>query len=166
MNLGFSLDWVWEYFVSCMRGSIKFFFSKGSSFSYLLLSWWGDQIPLKVGYMYHRPVSETQFKWRFSGVPMMAQHWWLGSFVVFQGIRTSIAKKPSILWFFRRWGPDPLPSPFWIRLCPEPNLECRSKSLLRQGARPGWSKSSLANMAHCRVWHDTVQICVDDKIWI
>ena len=29
---------------------------------------------------------------------------WLGSLVNFQGIRTSIAKKPYILWFFRGWG--------------------------------------------------------------
>ena len=31
------------------------------------------QIPLKVGH--HRPASETPFKWRFAGGPMMAQHW-------------------------------------------------------------------------------------------
>ena len=30
------------------------------------------QIPLKSGH--HRPASETPFKWRFAGVPMMAQH--------------------------------------------------------------------------------------------
>ena len=29
------------------------------------------QISLKSGH--HRPVSETSFKWRFAGVPMMAQ---------------------------------------------------------------------------------------------
>ena len=26
---------------------------------------------------YHWPASETPFKWRFAGVPMMAQHWML-----------------------------------------------------------------------------------------
>ena len=30
------------------------------------------QIPLKMGH--HRPASETPFKWRFAGGPMMAQH--------------------------------------------------------------------------------------------
>ena len=38
------------------------------------------QIPLKTDH--HRPASETSFKWRFDGVPMIAQ---LGSFVIFQG---------------------------------------------------------------------------------
>ena len=46
---------------------------------------------------HHRPASETPFKWRFAGVPMMAQHCWLGSFVIFQGIWTSIAKQPIFL---------------------------------------------------------------------
>ena len=32
----------------------------------------GIQVPLKAGH--HRPASETPFKWRFVGVPMMAQH--------------------------------------------------------------------------------------------
>ena len=35
---------------------------------------------------------------------------WLGSFVIFQGIRTSIAKKPYIFVIFQG-GPDPLSSP-------------------------------------------------------
>ena len=30
------------------------------------------QIPLKLSH--HRPTSKTPFKWRFAGVPMMAQH--------------------------------------------------------------------------------------------
>ena len=30
------------------------------------------QITLKAGH--HRPASETPFKWRFAGGPMMAQH--------------------------------------------------------------------------------------------
>ena len=32
----------------------------------------GIKIPLLAGN--HRPASETPFKWRFSGVPMMAIH--------------------------------------------------------------------------------------------
>ena len=38
------------------------------------------KILLKAGH--HRPASETPFKWRFAGVPKMAQHWmhaWLFS---------------------------------------------------------------------------------------
>ena len=42
---------------------------------------------------------------------------WLGSFVIFQGIRTSIAKKPYISVIFQ-WGGGGLDSlsPLWIRL--------------------------------------------------
>ena len=35
----------------------------------------GIQIPLKTGHI--RPASETPFKWRFAGGPMMAQRWML-----------------------------------------------------------------------------------------
>ena len=38
----------------------------------LLLMRVEDQIPLKVSH--HRSTSETPFKWRFAGGPMMAQH--------------------------------------------------------------------------------------------
>ena len=41
-----------------------------------------------------------------AGVPMMAQ---LRSFVIFQGIQTSIAKKPYIFVIFQGGGLDPLP---------------------------------------------------------
>ena len=37
----------------------------------------------------------------------MAVEYWLGSFDIFKGIQTSIAKKCYILWFSR--GPDPCP---------------------------------------------------------
>ena len=51
------------------------------------------QIPLKAGHNW--PASETPFKWHFACVPMMANiEFWHASFVIFQGIRTSIAKKP------------------------------------------------------------------------
>ena len=55
-------------------------------------------MPLKAGR--HRLASETPFKC------------WLGSFGIFQGIWTSIAKKPYICCDFSR-GLDPL----WIRAC-------------------------------------------------
>ena len=42
---------------------------------------------------------------------------WLGSLVIFQGIRTSIAKTSYSFVIFQGWGdPDPL-SPIWIRAC-------------------------------------------------
>ena len=52
--------------------------------------------------------------WRFAGGPMVAQHWMLDlyicSFVIFQGIRTSIALETLYFWFFSTGGrgPDPL----------------------------------------------------------
>ena len=43
---------------------------------------------------------------------------WLGSFVIFQGIGTSIAKKPYIIVIFQGgWGSDPLSPPLWIGPC-------------------------------------------------
>ena len=45
-------------------------------------------------------------------VPMMAQHCWLSSFVIFQGILTSIAKKPYISYvFFKGEVRSPCPHP-------------------------------------------------------
>ena len=41
----------------------------------------------------------------------------LGSFVILQGIKTSIAKKPYSFVIFQDGGPDPLPPPLWIRVC-------------------------------------------------
>ena len=41
---------------------------------------------------------------------------WLGSFVIFQGIPTSIAKKPYSLAIFRGGGKDP-PVPIQIPAC-------------------------------------------------
>ena len=60
------------------------------------------QIALKAGH--HWPTSETPFKWRFAGGPMMALHWvlpGLGSFVILKRIRTRIAKKPYTLVFLK-----------------------------------------------------------------
>ena len=56
-----------------MRGSRKFC-QRGSNSDNIFSDNEGEriQIPLKVGH--HRPASETPFKWRFTGGPMMAQH--------------------------------------------------------------------------------------------
>ena len=41
-----------------------------------------------------------------------AIEFWLGRFVIFQGIWTSISKKPHIFVIFQEWGgPDPWPRP-------------------------------------------------------
>ena len=60
------------------------------------------QIALKAGH--HRPTSETPFKW-----PII--ECWLGSFVIFQGILTSIAKKHYIFCDFSGRVQTPCPSP-------------------------------------------------------
>ena len=51
---------------------IKKVFSEGVQlFIFILVNEW-IQIQLESGH--HRPASETLFKWRFAGVPMIAQH--------------------------------------------------------------------------------------------
>ena len=71
-----------------MRGP-RIFFSEGVQ---LFLSWFGER-----GSNYH-------YKRAIIGSPAKR-------FVIFEGLRTSIAKKPYIfLWIFRG-GPDPLPPP-------------------------------------------------------
>ena len=86
-----------------MRGSRKFC-QRGSNFDNVLLIFLyffvlidqGILIPLQSGH--HRSASETPFKWRFAGVPMMVNiECWLGRFVIFQGVWTGIAKKSYIL---------------------------------------------------------------------
>ena len=70
------------------------------------------QIALKAGH--HRPASETPL----DGVSLAGRWWpnikcWLGSFVIFQGVRTSIARKPYIFVIFQGGGGSgpPVPHP-------------------------------------------------------
>ena len=75
------------------------FFRRGPTLT-TFFSWWGENW------------SEYQY---IIGVSLAGRWWlniecWLGSFAVLQGIRTSIAKKPYILWFFRGMGSGP-PAP-------------------------------------------------------
>ena len=66
--------------------------------------------PLLAGH--HRPASETPFRWHFAGVPMMAQHLTLAWLLFdFQGILTSIAKKPYIFVIYQRGSGPPVPTP-------------------------------------------------------
>ena len=53
------------------------------------------------------------FRWRADDGPFILECW-LGSFVIFLGIRTSIAKKPNSFVMFQWGGTDPL-SPLWTR---------------------------------------------------
>ena len=71
------------------------------------------QITLKLGH--HRPAGKRHL----NGILLACPWWlniecWLGSFVIFKGIRTSIAKRPYIFVIFQGGGggPDPL-SPLW-----------------------------------------------------
>ena len=51
------------------------------------------QKPTKAGN--YQPASETPLKWCLAGGPIMAHiECWLGSFVILQGIQTSITRKP------------------------------------------------------------------------
>ena len=55
--------------------------------------------------------SETPFKWRFAGVPMMVHYWMLAwQLCDFQGMQTSIAMKPYIFVIFKGGGVQ-LPAP-------------------------------------------------------
>ena len=63
---------------------------------------------------HHLPASET-----FNGISLAGWWWgtecWLGSFVIFQGIQTSIAKKPNSFVIFQGGSRPPVPHPLWIR---------------------------------------------------
>ena len=63
-------DFIWYYHT--MRGSSKFCQMGSYSDVFLVGEGRGIQILLKAGH--HRPASETPFKWRFAGMPIMAQH--------------------------------------------------------------------------------------------
>ena len=75
------LGWILLSFTGeIMCASRKFFRVGPPPTAYLYLycfSWWGEKgkrmkLPLKTDY--HRPASETPFKWRFAGGRMMAHH--------------------------------------------------------------------------------------------
>ena len=75
-----------------------------------ICSWWVEE---GSKYHYKRATIGPPAKRHLNGVSLACQWWsniecWLGSFVIFLGVRISVDKKPYILWFFR-WGPVPLP---------------------------------------------------------
>ena len=71
-----------------MRGS-RIFVRGGPTLTTFFVWFFSDNeggriyIPLKVGH--HRLASETPFKWRFAGGPMMARHWMLVWFFMGSG---------------------------------------------------------------------------------
>ena len=86
------------------------------------------------------PTSARQrnaIKWRFACVPLVAQHCWLGSLVLFQEIRTTIAMKPYIPVILQGGGdldhlpPPPPPPPPWIRTCFLPGNDLLTNPLIR-----------------------------------
>ena len=86
-------------------------FQRGFDFEnvFFLVDVW-IRISLKSGQ--YRSASETPFKWRFAGGPIMPNiEFWLGSFVIFQGIRISIAKKPFIFVISQGGVRTPCPPP-------------------------------------------------------
>ena len=94
-----------------MRRSRKFC-QRGSKFDNFFFSWCGDR---GSKFHYKWAIISLPAKWHLNGVSLAG--WWLPNIecwlcrlVIFQGIGTSIAKKPYIFLFFRG-GPDPLSPP-------------------------------------------------------
>ena len=68
------------------------------------------QIPLLAGHL--RSTSETPFKCRFPGVPIMAQNLnWLGSFTILRGSGPVLLKKIYIFVIFEGRSGTPAPPP-------------------------------------------------------
>ena len=68
--------------------------------------WWGEE---GSKYHYKRAIIGPPAKRQLNGILLACRCWpniecWLGSLVIFQGIRTSIAKKPYIFVIFRGGG--------------------------------------------------------------
>ena len=92
-----------------MRGSRKFC-QRGSNLDNVFLVWWGRNYPNTTISGPSSATSKPHFKWRFTGIPIMAKNWKLAwSLYDFKGIRTSIAKKK--LYFCDFWGGSGPPVP-------------------------------------------------------
>ena len=98
----------------------------------ICFSWWGEG---GSKYHYKRTIIGPPVKRHLNGVSLACRWWpniefWLGSFVIFRGIGTSIAKKPYICAIFM-WGyqpPAPPPPP------PPPLLDARMSPLCKTRA--------------------------------
>ena len=103
-----------------MRGSRKFC-QRGSNFDNVFLSWWGER-----GSKYHhkQTIIGPPAKRHLNGVSLACPWWpniecWLGSLVIFQGIRTSIARKPYFVII--QSGFRPLPPSESVHDCHKSN---------------------------------------------
>ena len=113
-GLNFSLNIYLCCFFVCVISSharIQKALSEGSNFDNVFFSWLGEKWSK---YHHKRAIIGPLAKRHLNGVSLACRCWpniecWLGSFVIFQRIRTSIAKNPYILCSFRGGGgPDPL----------------------------------------------------------
>ena len=95
-----------------MRGSGKFCQRGVQLWQVMLCCWWGEG---GSKYHYERAIIAPPAKRHLNGVSLACQWWpnvdcWLGSFVIFQGIRTSIVKKPCFCEFSGGGVLTPVPS--------------------------------------------------------
>ena len=97
----------------CQRGSNSdgfFFFGVGGGGGGLMR---GKRIHIALKASHHLPPGKRHL----NGISLAGRSWpniecWLGSFVIFQGVRTSIAKKLYIFVIFQgEGGSDPCPLP-------------------------------------------------------
>ena len=112
-----------------MRGSRKFC-QRGSKFDNFFFSWWGIEDP--------NTAVNGQSSARQRNAIAMAFRWrpdddWLGSFDFFQGIRTTIAKKPFIFVIFMGGGGSvpPVPPMDPLRLSSRTNAQYNNSSQYR-----------------------------------
>ena len=94
-----------------MRGSRKLC-QRGSNFTSFLGFLEGRDDPSK--YHYKRAMIGLSAKRHLNGVWLACRQWpkiefWLGSFVIFQGIRTRFAKKPYVFVIFQEGSRLPVP---------------------------------------------------------
>ena len=106
-----------------MRGYRKFASGSPTLTTYFFIHFFmrGEWIQNALKEGYHRPASETSFtfRWRADDGPTLNA---CLVALIFQGIWTSIARKPYIFVIFQG-GQDPLPpSPLWIRACLSRNI--------------------------------------------
>ena len=147
-----------------MRGSRKFC-QRGSKFDNFFFSWWGDRgskyhckwaiisLPAKchlngvslAGWWF-----KTLFKWPY-GVSL--EGWWLPNIecwlcrlVIFQGIGTSIAKKPYIFFYFSKGVPTPCPPSGSAHVCIQKHQKL-PKTSTRTITFPKYDRTSNVNIA-------------------
>ena len=105
----------WKRWINFMRGSRKFC-QRGFKLNvfFFYFSWWGDR---ESQYHYKCVIMGPSAKRHLNGASLTGRRWlnvecWLGSFVIFQGIRTSIAMKENLYFCdFSGGGGSGIPVP-------------------------------------------------------